>query len=128
MNSERIQTVIHKLETGAGPRLLWSLVVALLVMGLGVLYDLYAYHGFSDPEAMDVAQVARNLAGLSGQEALRTLRMCVLSRGRADAGLLDDVLDAKRQALRSEGLIETVRRDTSFGDVAGLQRDRKSVV
>jgi hypothetical protein len=61
MNSERIQTVIHKLETGAGPRLLWSLVVALLVMGLGVLYDLYAYHGFSDPEAMDVAQVARNL-------------------------------------------------------------------
>ena len=41
--------------------------------------------------------------------------------GRADAGLLDDVLDAKRQALRSEGLIETVRRDTSFGDVAGLR-------
>jgi SpoVK/Ycf46/Vps4 family AAA+-type ATPase len=80
------------------------------------------------PLALDLAgmaQVARNLAGLSGQEALRTLRMCVLSRGRADAGLLDDVLDAKRQALRSEGLIETVRRDTSFGDVAGLQRLRE---
>ncbi len=79
------------------------------------------------PVALDLAgmaQVARNLAGLSGQEALRTLRMCVLSRGRADAGLLDEVLDAKRQALRSEGLIETVRRDTSFGDVAGLQRLR----
>ena len=79
------------------------------------------------PVALDLAgmaQVARNLAGLSGQEALRTLRMCVLSRGRADAGLLDEVLDAKRQALRSEGLIETVCRDTSFGDVAGLQRLR----
>ena len=68
-----------------------------------------------------MAQLARNLAGLSGEEAMRTLRMCILSRGRADAGLLDDVLDAKRQALRSDGLIETVRRDTSFGDVAGLE-------
>src|ERR1700692_1175500 len=56
---------------------------------------------------------------------MRTLRMCILSRGRADAGLLDDVLDAKRQALRSDGLIETVRRDTSFVDVAGLKRLRE---
>jgi ATP-dependent 26S proteasome regulatory subunit len=72
-----------------------------------------------------IAQLARNLAGLSSQEAVRTLRMCVLSRGRADAGLLDDVLDAKRQALRSEGLIESVPRDTSFGDVAGLQHLRE---
>jgi hypothetical protein len=46
-----------------------------------------------DPAGM--AQVARNLAGLSGEEAMRTLRMCILSRGRADAGLLNDVLDAK---------------------------------
>jgi SpoVK/Ycf46/Vps4 family AAA+-type ATPase len=72
-----------------------------------------------------VAEVARNLAGLSGEEAMRTLRMCVLSRGRADAGLPDDVLDAKRQALKSDGLIETVRRDASFGDVAGLKRLRE---
>jgi AAA+ superfamily predicted ATPase len=80
------------------------------------------------PVALDIkgmGQVARNLAGLSGEEAMRTLRMCVLSRGRADTGLLDDVLDAKRQALRSEGLIESVRRDTSFTDVAGLKRLRE---
>jgi len=80
------------------------------------------------PVALDLAamgQVARNLAGLSGEEAMRTLRMCILSRGRADAGLLDDVLDAKRQALASEGLIESLRRDTSFGDVAGLQHLRE---
>jgi AAA+ superfamily predicted ATPase len=80
------------------------------------------------PVALDLAgmgQVARNLAGLSGEEAMRTLRMCVLSRGRADAGLLDDVLNAKRQALRNEGLIESVRRDASFADVAGLKRLRE---
>jgi len=34
------------------------------------------------------------------------------------------VLEAKRQALRTEGLLETVKRDASFTDVAGLQRLR----
>ena len=61
MSSERIQTLIHKLEVGTGPRIIWTLIALLLVMGLAVVYDLYAYHGFSNPEAMDVAQVARNL-------------------------------------------------------------------
>ena len=91
----------------------------------GVLAELNREHRLPvalDPEG--IGQLARNLAGLSGEEAMRTLRMCVMSRGCADAGLLDAVLDAKRQALRSEGLIETVRRDTSFDDVAGLKRLR----
>jgi SpoVK/Ycf46/Vps4 family AAA+-type ATPase len=52
------------------------------------------------------------------------LRMCVLARRKMDAGLLDAVLDAKRTALRGEGLLETVRRDTSFADIAGLTRLR----
>ena len=79
-------------------------------------------------DTVAIGQVAKNLAGLSEEEAMRTLRKCVLSRGRADAGLLDDVLDAKRQALRSAGLIETVKRDTSFADVAGLQHLREWIV
>ncbi len=76
------------------------------------------------PVALDVpgiCQVAQNLVGLAEEEAMRTLRMCILGRGRADAGLLDAVLDAKRQALRTDGLIETIRRDASFGDIAGLK-------
>ena len=79
------------------------------------------------PNGLDVAgmgQLAKNLVGLSEDEALRVLRQCVLARGKADAGLLDDVLEAKRQALRTEGLLETVKRDASFTDVAGLQRLR----
>ena len=80
------------------------------------------------PVTLDIAamgQIARDLTGLPEEEAIRTLRMCILSRGRADAGLLDDVVDAKRQALRSDGLLEIVRRDTSFGDVAGLNHLRE---
>ena len=79
------------------------------------------------PIALDFAamtQLAQNLVGLPEEEALRALRKSVLERGKADAGLLDAVLEAKRQALKTEGLIETVRRDASFADVAGLDHLR----
>jgi ATP-dependent 26S proteasome regulatory subunit len=75
------------------------------------------------PLALDlpgITQLAQNLVGLPQEEAMRALRMCILARRRVDAGLLDAVLDAKRDALRSDGLLETVRRDASFADVAGL--------
>ena len=79
------------------------------------------------PMALDAAamsQLARNLVGLPEEEALRALRKSVMARGKADMGLLDAVLDTKRETLKTEGLIETVRRDASFGDVAGLRHLR----
>lgn len=80
------------------------------------------------PNALDVVGfglLAKNLTGLSEEEALRVLRQTVLARGKADEGLLDDVLEAKRQALRTEGLLESVKRNDSFSDIAGLQRLRE---
>jgi ATP-dependent 26S proteasome regulatory subunit len=80
------------------------------------------------PLALDLAAITRlaqNLVGLPQEEAMRALRMTILARRRMDAGLLDAVLDAKRDALRSDGLLETVRRDASFTDVAGLRRLRE---
>ena len=80
------------------------------------------------PVTLDLAsmqQVTKNLSGLPFAEAMRTLRRCVLAQGRADASLLDAVLDAKRAALRGDGLLESVRRDTSFVDIAGLLRLRE---
>jgi len=56
---------------------------------------------------------------------LRVLRQSVLARRKADAALLDDVLEAKRQAMHTGGLLETIKRDSSFADVAGLQRLRE---
>jgi SpoVK/Ycf46/Vps4 family AAA+-type ATPase len=84
-------------------------------------------HSQQIPIALDgqgIMQLVQNLVGLSQDEALRTLRMAVLARRRIDAGLLDAVLDAKRKAMRSEGLLESVRRDASFADVAGLRNLR----
>jgi AAA+ superfamily predicted ATPase len=76
-------------------------------------------------DAAGLAQLAKNLAGLPEDDALRVLRQSVLARGRADAGLLDEVLEAKRQALHTEGLLETIKRDASFADVAGLGKLRE---
>ena len=62
INSERIQHFIHSLEVGVFSRWLKFVPLVVAVLGLGVLYDLISYHGFSSPEAMDAAQVARNVA------------------------------------------------------------------
>jgi len=62
---------------------------------------------------------------LPEEEALRILRKCVLQSGHADEKLFDAVLDAKRDAFHTDGLLETVKRDASFTDVAGLQRLRE---
>lgn len=75
-------------------------------------------------DATGVSHLARNLVGLPQEEALRALRKCILGSRKIDASLLDAVLDVKREALRSDGLLESVRRDTSFADVAGLRRLR----
>ncbi len=91
-----------------------------------VLADVTREHPM--PVALDVVgmgQLARNLAGLTVEEAQHVLRKCILERGRVDAGLLDEVLEAKREALHTEGLLETVKRDASFNDVAGLQHLRE---
>jgi hypothetical protein len=61
MISERIQAFIHALEVRGGRWLNYA-ALALLVLGLGVWYDTHCYHNFNAPEAMDAAQVARNLA------------------------------------------------------------------
>jgi AAA+ superfamily predicted ATPase len=79
------------------------------------------------PVALDlegINHLAKNLGGLPEEEALRVLRKCILERGKVDAGLLDHALEAKREALHTDGLLETVKRDASFTDVAGLQRLR----
>jgi len=69
-------------------------------------------------------KLADNLAGLPFAEAMRTLRRCALEQGAANPVLIDSVLEAKRELLRGEGLLESIRRDKSFADIAGLQRLR----
>jgi hypothetical protein len=76
--------------------------------------------------AMGMTQAAKNLVGLPEDEALRPFRKSLLAKGRrAETEVLNDILDAKRTALRSAGSLETVKRDPSFSGVAGLTHLRE---
>ena len=68
--AEIIQRLIHKLETGAMPRLLRIATLILGVIGLMLLYDLRDWRDISTPEGMDAAQLARNIAEGKGYTTL----------------------------------------------------------
>ncbi len=61
-----LQDVIHKIEVGEWTRYVRIGVALLGFLVLAVVYDLRQYKSFSAPEAMDQAQLARNLAGGRG--------------------------------------------------------------
>lgn len=61
-----LQDIIHYIEVGAGKRFLRYLLPCVLVLGLATLYDFRAWKNFSAPDAMDSAQLARNIADGKG--------------------------------------------------------------
>ena len=67
---ELIQKLIHMSEVGAGSRYLRFLVLGLTVVGLVLVYNLRAYRNLATPEAMDSAQLARNIAEGKGYTTL----------------------------------------------------------
>ncbi len=60
--SELIQRFIHMLEVGTGSRYLRIFLVALAVIALAFLYNIRACRNLIAPEAMDAAQLARNIS------------------------------------------------------------------
>ena len=58
----RLQEWIHQLEEGAGARHLMRAAALLSLLALALIYNQRQFQNFSAPEAMDQAQVARNLA------------------------------------------------------------------
>src|SRR5208283_1632382 len=60
--SQLIQKLIHMLEIGTVSRYLRFVLLGLAIVALAFLYDLRAYRNLATQEAMDAAQLARNLA------------------------------------------------------------------
>lgn len=56
------QDIIHYVEEGAGKRYLQFALPVVALLTVAVLYDFRAWKNFSAPEAMDSAQLARNIA------------------------------------------------------------------
>jgi len=77
-----LQNLVHKMEVGGGAKWLRIAAGALLAVLIIVGYNLRSYKNFSAPEAMDQAQLARNLAEGRGYTTkyVRPFSMFLLKR------------------------------------------------
>lgn len=57
-----LQELIYKLEEGGGAKWVRISVALLLIVGVGALFNYRCYRNFETPDAMDNAQLARNIA------------------------------------------------------------------
>ena len=73
-------------------------------------------------DAKGQRRLARNLAGLTLDEARRVLRRCLLDRQRLDQQTVADVLVAKRAALGRGGILEVIELGAGFDKLGGLRR------
>src|SRR5215831_15070695 len=77
-----VQSLIHKLEEAGGVRYLRLILALAAIVAVVAIYDINCYRNFSTPEAMDAAQLARNLARGSGYttEFIRPLSIYLLEK------------------------------------------------
>ncbi len=66
----RLQEWIYKFEVGEGTRVVRVALALLALASLAALYDLREYRDFATAEAMDAAQLARNIAEGEGYTTL----------------------------------------------------------
>ncbi len=60
--SARVQDLIHSMDVGLGQQVVKGLLYALFVLVVMFLFTGTQFHGLDNPEAMDAAQLGRNLA------------------------------------------------------------------
>ncbi len=81
-----VQDWIHKLEVGEGTRYIkWALVV-LGLLALTAVYDIRKFKNFATEEAMDSAQLARNIAEGKGYttDFIRPISIYLLQKQRGE--------------------------------------------
>ena len=85
----RVQEIIHSLEEGKWAKRIRGLVLLLLIGSLGLVYYLNLTRNFTAPEAMDAAQLARNIAEGRGYttQFIRPLSLDVLRQQGAVSGV-----------------------------------------
>jgi cbb3-type cytochrome oxidase subunit 3 len=88
-----LQSWIHHWEEGKGAQMLKVVAAVLAFVALAALYDRFCYEGFASEEAMENAQLARNLAEGKGYttDSIRPLALYLLENA-AEPGQSSKVL------------------------------------
>jgi hypothetical protein len=88
-----LQDFIHFVEVGAGKRIIKFLLPSLVLLVVAILYNFRAWTNFLTPEAMDSAQLARNIATGKGYTTsyFRPFSLYLLQQKNQDksAGAMD---------------------------------------
>jgi hypothetical protein len=76
-----LQQWIHHWEVGAGARIIKGLAAVLGFTAIALWYDVHAYRGLASEEAMETAQLARNLSQGAGftTQSIRPLSIYLLN-------------------------------------------------
>src|ERR1044071_5143161 len=84
--SVRVQEILHKYEVGAGSAAIRFITATIAIVALAVIFDLCAYRNLAARDAMDMAQVARNLSQGRGFSTsfIRPLNVYLLSGRSSD--------------------------------------------
>jgi hypothetical protein len=82
----QLQELIHKLEEGAGVKGIRVVLAFVALAALAVVYDFRCYRNFGSEEAMDSAQLARNIAAGRGfsTDCIRPLSLHLVKTHRDD--------------------------------------------
>src|ERR1043165_7051868 len=86
----RLQELIHKFEEGSGARAVRWIFLAASFAALAVFYDAACFRNMATEEAMDAAQLARNIAEGKGftTQVIQPLGIYLLARHRSDHSAL----------------------------------------
>ena len=100
-----LQDVIHKLEVGSGSRVLKIGVGLVALVALALLYNMAAFENFSTAEAMDGAQVARNISEGKGftTDVVRPFGLYLLRRHAKGVEGRESVVGGQGGAQSREG-------------------------
>lgn len=119
----RIQEWIYQLEEGNWGRHLKRGALFLAVVAVAVVYNLREFQNFSHPEAMDAAQLARNVAEGRGftTQFIRPFSLYLRVRHGADPATIlkepfPDISNAPLYPLFLAGLMKILPMDYDLGD------------
>lgn len=121
-----LQEWIHLLEEGEGVRWLRGLLAVFVLIGLATLYNHRCFRHFSNPEAMDAAQLARNLAAGKGYttDFVRPAALYLLRRETGRSFLDEphpDVANAPLYPWLLSGWMRIAGFDYAIGDAEGFE-------
>ena len=114
-----LQDLVYSLDAGAGLRVVRVLLFCLFVLGLMVIFTACQFRGFNSEEAMDYAQLGRNMAQYNRYvtQCVRPVSIAHVSANTFDG---DSLIGAHPELFRAPGYPALLAVGFKFFDLVGV--------